>query len=39
MVTPKHILGTFDEALATLRNNVLMMSSLTARSLERPSKA
>ena len=26
---PKHILGTFDEALATLRNNVLMMASLT----------
>ena len=31
---PKHILGTFDEALATLRNNVLMMASLTTRSLE-----
>src|SRR4029078_7556893 len=31
----KHILGTFDEALASLRNNVLMMSSLTERSLER----
>ena len=30
---PKHILGTFDEALATLRNNVLMMASLAARSL------
>ena len=30
----KHILGTFDEALATLRNNVLMMASLTERSLE-----
>jgi phosphate transport system protein len=35
MVTAKHILGTFDEALASLRNNVLMMSSLTERSLER----
>src|SRR6267143_2371679 len=35
MIAPKHILGTFDEALATLRNNVLMMSSLTERSLER----
>src|SRR5213592_3923466 len=35
MLTPKHILGTFDEALASLRNNVLMMSSLTERSLDR----
>jgi len=34
MIAPKHILGTFDEALASLRNNVLMMSSLTERSLE-----
>src|SRR5213592_509576 len=38
MVTAKHILGTFDEALASLRNNVLMMSSLTERSLERAMK-
>jgi len=38
MVTPKHILGTFDEALATLRNNVLMMAGLTERSLERAMK-
>ena len=38
MVTPKHILGTFDEALSSLRNNVLMMSSLTERSLERAMK-
>jgi phosphate transport system protein len=30
---PKHILGTFDEALATLSNNVLMMASLAARGL------
>ena len=30
----KHILGTFDEALASLRDNVLMMASLTTRSLE-----
>jgi phosphate transport system protein len=30
----KHILGTFDEALSALRNNVLMMASLTERSLE-----
>jgi len=33
MIAPKHILGTFDEALASLRNSVLMMSSLTERSL------
>ena len=33
-MTPRHILGTFDEALATLRNNVLMMASLTTRSLD-----
>ena len=33
MIAPKHILGTFDEALASLRNNVLMMSSLAERSL------
>ena len=30
----RHILGTFDEALASLRNNVLMMASLTTRSLD-----
>ena len=35
MIAPKHILGTFDEALASLRNNVLMMASLTERSLDR----
>ncbi len=34
MIAHNHILGTFDEALATLRNNVLMMASLTTRSLE-----
>src|SRR5256714_14117961 len=38
MTMPKHILGTFDEALASLRNNVLMMSGLTERSLERAMK-
>jgi phosphate transport system protein len=32
-MVPRHILGTFDEALAGLRNNVLMMASLTTRSL------
>jgi phosphate transport system protein len=35
MTGPKHILATFDEALASLRNNVLMMASLTERSLDR----
>src|SRR5213080_4494111 len=35
MISPKHILGSFDEALSSLRNNVLMMSSLTERSLDR----
>ncbi len=34
MTPPKHILGTFDEALVTLRNNVLMMASLANRSLD-----
>ena len=38
MTAARHILGTFDEALASLRNNVLMMSSLTERSLERAMK-
>ena len=38
MIAPKHILGTFDEALASLRNNVLMMSGLTERNLERATK-
>ena len=35
MIAPKHILGTFDEALSSLRNSVIMMSSLTERSLDR----
>src|SRR5918998_2063571 len=35
MIAHQHILGTFDEALSSLRNNVLMMSSLTERSLDR----
>ena len=30
-----HILGSFDEALGALRDNVLMMASLTERNLER----
>jgi phosphate transport system protein len=38
MITHRHILGTFDEALGTLRNNVLMMAGLAERSLERAMK-
>src|SRR4029450_13099528 len=38
MIAAKHILGTFDESLAALRNHVLMMASLTQRSLERAMK-
>ena len=38
MTPHRHILGTFDEALASLRNNVLMMAGLTERSLERAMK-
>ena len=38
MIAQKHILGTFDEALASLRNNVLMMASLADRSLDRALK-
>ena len=38
MLTPKHILGTFDEALAALRNNMLMMAGLAERSLDRAIK-
>ena len=33
MVAPKHILGTFDEALRDLRNELLAMAGLTERSL------
>ena len=35
MIASKHILGSFDEALASLRNNVLMMAGLAERSLDR----
>jgi phosphate transport system protein len=35
MTEPKHILVTFDEALGSLRDSVLLMSSLTERSLDR----
>jgi phosphate transport system protein len=38
MTPHRHILGTFDEALASLRNNVLMMAGLTERSLDRAMK-
>lgn len=38
MIAPRHILGTFDETLVALRNNVLMMAGLTERSLERAMK-
>jgi phosphate transport system protein len=38
MIAPKHILGSFDEALASLRNNVLMMAGLSERSLDRAIK-
>jgi phosphate transport system protein len=38
MIAPRHILGTFDEALASLRNNVLMMAGLAERSLDRAIK-
>src|SRR3979409_2452965 len=34
MIAQNHILGTFDEALVSLRNNVLMMASLATRSLD-----
>src|SRR6266511_253287 len=38
MIAQRHILGTFDESLAALRNNVLMRAGLTERSLERAMK-
>jgi phosphate transport system protein len=38
MIAPKHILGSFDEALSALRNNVLMMAGLAERSLDRAIK-
>lgn len=38
MIATKHILGTFDDSLSALRNNVLMMAGLTERSLERAMK-
>jgi phosphate transport system protein len=38
MNAPKHILGNFDEALSSLRNNVLMMAGLAERCLDRALK-
>src|SRR6266513_1577171 len=38
MMPPKHIPGTFDEALSSLRNNVLMMAGLAERTLDRAIK-
>jgi len=38
MTPTKHILGTFDEALSSLRNNVLMMAGLAERTLDRAIK-
>jgi phosphate transport system protein len=38
MIAQKHILGSFDEALASLRKNVLMMGGLAERSLDRAIK-
>jgi phosphate transport system protein len=38
MVANRHILGTFDESLSALRNNVLMMAGLSERSLGRAMK-
>jgi phosphate transport system protein len=38
MIAPRHILGSFDEALASLRNNVLTMAGLSERSLDRAIK-
>ena len=33
--SPRHILGKFDQGLESLRNDVLMMASLTERVLNR----
>src|SRR5919205_261054 len=38
MTIPKHILGTFDEALTSLRKDLLMMAGLAERSLDRAIK-
>ena len=38
MMMSKHILGSFDEALTALRNDLLMMAGLAERSLDRAIK-
>src|SRR3982751_3843369 len=38
MVVPKHILGTFDDALTSLRKDLLMMAGRADRSLDRAIK-
>src|SRR5438093_12632068 len=38
MAVPKHILGTFDDALTALRKDLLMMAGLAERSLDRAIK-
>jgi len=38
MLISKHILGSFDEALTSLRNDLLMMAGLAERSLDRAIK-
>jgi len=38
MTPPRHILGTFDEALSSLRNTLLMMAGLAERTLDRALK-
>ncbi|HEY4282271.1 MAG TPA: phosphate signaling complex protein PhoU [Chthoniobacterales bacterium] len=35
MISSRHILGSFDEALTSLRNTVLMMASLTERAFDK----
>src|SRR3954469_17110505 len=35
MISPRHILGSFDEALDSLRGSVLMMAGLTERAFDR----
>jgi phosphate transport system protein len=35
MIAPRHILGSFDEALESLRGSVLMMAGLTERAFDR----
>ena len=35
MIEQRHILGSFDEALTSLRNNVLMMAGLAERTFDR----